>query len=66
VPAIKQKGISNYADLLSLAGAVAGAPFQGGWGADWVLKKLIDHRVADKKRKNSKLVIYSVIEIISN
>ena len=40
--------------------------FQAGWGADWVLKKLIDQRVADKKRKSSKLMIYSVIEIISN
>jgi len=29
--------------------------FQGGWGANWILKKnLIDQRVADKKRKTSK------------
>ena len=27
--------------------------FQGGWATDWVLKKLIDQRVADKKRRNN-------------
>ena len=27
--------------------------FEGGWGADWTLKKLIDQRVADKKRRRS-------------
>ena len=42
--------------------------FEGGWGADWTLKKLIDQRVSDRKRKRSKkskLVIYSIIVMIS-
>ena len=42
--------------------------FEGGWGADWILKKLIDQRVSDKKRKRSKkgkLVINSIIVMIS-
>jgi hypothetical protein len=42
--------------------------FEGGWGADWTLKKLIDQRVSDKKRKRSKkskLMIYSIIVMIS-
>jgi hypothetical protein len=42
--------------------------FQGGWATDWALKKSIDQRVADRKRRQkcNKLVIYPVIKIISH